>query len=348
MNIFPKKILLNSLLASGLNVVVNSDKTKFTVQDANGINLMNWEPIRGIQKTARINPTAQKRKMWSVGLGDTLVGNTRYSIQLNNDSKKYFSQSRATINIPSTTPVSTDQPTLKTALYSDIVRQVIANPQMLIGASLCYKYVVTHNAAGTPAIDAPITQSGNTGFSAKLAKGSLVNGASTIYVYDVVGTVDPAKALIIGGVTTSGTAVTATVEGVIVSDKFDYNSFENPGVTGLEPSEVFSKTLTVAIEQEAVFAQGIGSVLVRDRQVMTPGNLDLMYGNSAYSFSESPEATKTYAIISVRVNADTPEGEMGDGAKPNIPVIYTFYVDYSDTAKVDAFEARFTETALTA
>lgn len=341
-------LLFNSLLASGANVVVNYDKTSFAFADATGALLTNWLPIKGMQKTSKVTPTAEVKLGASVGINDTLVKNTRYSVQVENLSKTYFSHTRGLITYPSVTPTSDDQATLKTALYSDLVRRILLDNQALVTASLIYKCVVAHNAVAALTADAAVSQAGNTGFSAKLVNGSLVNGSSTVYIYAVAGTIDAAKALTIGGTTTSGTAITATIEGIFVEDKYNYDSYEFANRQALIPSTILSAGLTVSVVRQPVMAVGIGSALVRDRQVYTPGRLDMMYGNSEYSFTEAPDASKTYTLFSVKVWADTAEGERGDGSKPSIPVVYHIYADTSDGTKLTAFEARLVEATLLA
>lgn len=341
-------LLFNSLLAAGANIVVSADKGDFYFVDSAGVALTGLLPVKGMRLLSKSTPAVQVKKGVAFGLSTALAVNTRYSFQIENTSKTYFSQGGGNDVYPSTTPVIGEQAALAAALYSDLARRVNLNSRSIISCQVVYKITVTHNAAVTPAFDAAVSQAGNATFSAKFLKGAFVNGASTLYVYSLTGVLDPAKAVVIGGTSSSATTPVIEAAGVYAEDKYDYGSSKVPGAYNMIPSTFISGSLSKDVINEGVMPCGQGSVLVRDAQVYVPGNNDLMYGKSEYNFTASPLSDKTYNILSIQVECDMPTGEMGDGAKPNIQSVYQLFVDTADGTKLAAFEAKLTEAALQA
>ena len=341
-------LLYNELLASGANIVVTTDKKHFYFVDAAGVALTGLLSIRGMQLLSEVTPVTQVLKGVAFGLSTTLAVNTRYSIQIENPSMTYFSHRAATRSYPGTTPLTGNQGALASALYSDLLRKIQLDTQSMVNGYIVYKVTVAHNAAASLTADAAVSQAGEAGFSGKLLKGELINGTSTFYIYNVTGTLNGAKAVTIGGVTTSGTTPAIEAAGIYCVDRFDYNSFVSPNKAGLVPSTFISGNLSKETIKEGVISVGQGADLVRDSQIFVPGNLDLMYGKEEYHFTSAPSASKTYNIYSISVNADMPTGELGDGAMPNIQSVYLIYVDTSDGTKLAAFKARLSESALSA
>ena len=343
-----RTLLFNDLLATAGNIVVCADKVHFYFADNNGVALTGLLPVKGMRIQSKATPAAQVRKGSVFGLNTTLAVNTRYMLQVENGSMSYYSHRAANGVYPSVTPVVGDAPALKSALYSDLVRRIGLDNRAIVNPYVVYKITVAHTAAVTPTLDSAVSQAGEAAFSAKYLYGAFANGASTLYVYALAGTMNTAKAITIGATTSSGTTPTIEVAGIYMEDKYDYGSFQTPNKNQLLPSTFLSALLDEIVIKEGVVPVGQGSVLARDAQVMTPGNLDMMYGNPAYNFSSTPSAAKTYNIYSVEVDSNAPEGEMGDGAKPNIRCVYLVYADTTDGAKLTAFENKLTEAALSA
>ena len=328
--------------------MVTADKRDFYFVDNNGVAITGLLPIRGMQLLSEVTPVTQVQKGVVFGLDTTLAVNTRYSVQIENASMAYFSHRAATRTYAGTTPLTGNQGALATALYSDLLRKIMLDSQTMVNGYVVYKVSVAHNAAAALTADAAVSQAGNAGFSGKLLKGALVNGTSTFYIYNVTGTLDGAKAITIGATTTSGTAPTMDAAGIYCVDRFDYSSVQFPNRNMLVPSSFISGNLSKETIKEGVISVGQGADLVRDMQVFVPGRQDLLYGKADYHFTAAPQVAKTYNIYSVQVHSDAPSGEMGDGAKPNIQVVYLIYADTSDGAKLTAFKARLAESALLA
>lgn len=336
--------LLNELLADGKNVVVDEGKNSFSIVN-NGTAIFSLLPIKGMSLIGEVLPVKQVKKMVTVGINTPLAVNTRYSFQVSNDSATYYSHSAAVKTYAGTTPFTGNQAALASSLYSDLVRKVNLDALAYVSAALAYKVTVAHNAAVALAVDSVVTQAGNAGFVGKVISGSLVNGTSTVYI-SCVGTLDTAKAVTFGANTTSGAAPSIEVAGVVCEDIADYSSTAVQNKYQMGPSAVTSGSLSVSTVKEGIISRGQGIDMIRDAQVFNPDKSDLIYGSSILSLTGVPDPTKTYSLISFKVLADTPEGEMGDGAKPNISVCYKVYADFSDTTKLNAFKAKLTEASL--
>lgn len=348
----PRVAVLNTIAASGANVLDDATGNVWGIVDGSGAILLGTFPRGKIVRKESFTPVAENRQVVLLGASATkevIAAATRYKIEIGNPEVKYETFPTNPAVHAYTTPValSGDADTDRLNVFSALVNKVNNYAGNNASASLLHQFAFTlGGASGNDelTVGTTITQQ-TSGVTAVVGKVTVTSGswaggdaAGTIWVYGASG--DPTDGALTWGYASS--TITQTIHtlllgtGMACVDDAGYfiSSLTRKGANWYAATQGF-QTAVFELAEAAVYAMGIGSVLAQLEPRYDPSKQDAIEGELDYELVNGDhfDTSKTYIKYVITIQ-DGDEKALEDEKVASLQEI-SLYADYGDAHRGD-------------